>query len=234
MTLPINESAVMKAHLAEWISKGVTIMNEKKREKVVHCWEKTGLLAIWDVNERAVLVPRALSQTARLFPGHAYDHDNSGVGNDVDDSAPEKSSDFSSATTTIVDSETGVVTSQEAEEEAEVEDQLVAAVVAHAQSSVVPAVESSGKISLQDLPCCAIVTILCVADVSGGAGVGEGAGAGSGERARGLTRGGVRARGGGRGRGRASGRGSAAPAGGAQAPNRTRTREVRPAQRLDD
>ena len=48
--LPINESAVMKEHLAAWISEGVTIMNEKKREKVVHCWEKTGLLAILDVN----------------------------------------------------------------------------------------------------------------------------------------------------------------------------------------
>ncbi len=47
VTLPINESAVMmKAHLAEWISEGVAIMKEKKRQKVVHCWEKTGLLAI--------------------------------------------------------------------------------------------------------------------------------------------------------------------------------------------
>jgi hypothetical protein len=53
--------------------------------------------------------------------------------------------DFSSATITIVDSETGMVASQEAEEEAEVEEQRVAAVVAHAQSSGVPAVEASGK-----------------------------------------------------------------------------------------
>jgi hypothetical protein len=110
----------------------------------VHCWEKTGLLAIWDVNERSVLAPQAFSQTERLFPGHGND-DNSGVGSEVDDSAPEKSADFSSATITNVDSETGVVTSQEAEEEAEVEEQLVAAVVAHAQSSGVPAVEASGK-----------------------------------------------------------------------------------------
>ena len=77
--------------------------------------------AIWDVNERSVLAPQAFSQTERLFTGHGYD-DNSGVGNEVDDSA----------TITNVDSETGVVTSQEAEEEAEVEEQLVAAVVAHA------------------------------------------------------------------------------------------------------
>jgi hypothetical protein len=107
-------------------------------------------------------------------------------------------------------------------------------VVAHAQTSVVPAVEASGKLLLQDLLCFALETILCVADVSRGAGgvVVEGARAGAGEGARGLTRGGVRARGGGRGRGR--GRGSGAPAARAPPPNRTRTREVRPAQRLDN
>ena len=66
-------SAVMKARLAEWISEGVTIMNEKKREKVVHCWEKTGLLAIWDINKRSVLAPQAFAQTARLFPGRDND-----------------------------------------------------------------------------------------------------------------------------------------------------------------
>ena len=55
----------------------------------------------------------------------------------------EKSADFCSATTSNVDPATGVGTSKEAEEEAEVEDQLVAAVVAHAQSSIVPAVEAS-------------------------------------------------------------------------------------------
>ncbi len=31
--LPINESAVMKAYFAEWISKSVTVINEKKQEK---------------------------------------------------------------------------------------------------------------------------------------------------------------------------------------------------------
>ncbi len=127
-----------------------------------------------------------------------------------------------------MDSETGDVTSKEAEEEAEVEKQRLAAVVAHAQTSVVPAVEASGKHLLHDLLCFALVTILCVADVSGGAGgvVGEGAGAGAGEGVRGLTRGG--------GRGRGRGRGSAAPAARAPPPNRTRTREVRPALRLDN
>jgi hypothetical protein len=42
-----------------------------------------------------------------------------------------------------------------------------ASVIAHAQTSVVPAVEASGKLLLQDFLCFALVTILCVADVSG-------------------------------------------------------------------
>jgi hypothetical protein len=73
----------MKAHLAECISEGVTIMKEMKREKVVHYWEKTGLLAIWDVNERPVLAPQAFSHTARLFPGHKNDDGRRGVGEGV-------------------------------------------------------------------------------------------------------------------------------------------------------
>ncbi len=69
--------------------------------------------------------------------------------------------------------------SKEAEVEAEVEKQLVAAVV----FVVVPAVEASGKIFFKDLLCNSLPAILCVADVSGGAGgVGrEGVGAGAGE-----------------------------------------------------
>ena len=148
MTLPINESAVMKAHLAEWISEAVTVMNEKKREKVVHCWGKTGLLAIWDISERATLAPQAFAEAARLFPGRD-NVDDSGVANQVDDSAPEQSSDFSSAVVTTVDSATGHVTSKEAEEDAEIEEQLVDAVVSHAQSSagIAPPAEGTGKLS---------------------------------------------------------------------------------------
>ena len=152
---------------------------------------------------------------------------------EVDDSAAEKSADFSSATSTNVDPESGVVTSKEAGEEAEVEEQLVAAVVAHAQSSV-QAVEESGNFSFKNVLCYALVTILCFADASGGAGGVIGARAGAGARegeARGQNRGGDRV--GGRGRGRGRGRGAAAPAASAPPPNRTRTREVRPAQRLD-
>ena len=135
MILPINESAVMKAHLAEWISESVTVMNEKKQEKVMHCWEleKTGLLAIWDVNEQATLVPKAFADTSRLFPGN-NNNDDSGLANEEDDNAPELSHDFSCAIVTRVNSETGEKTTKEADEEEEVENELVAAVVANAQS----------------------------------------------------------------------------------------------------
>ena len=67
--LPINESTVMKAHLAKWISEAVIKMNNKKSESVVHCWEKTGLLAIWNVDERAHMAPKAFAEVARLFQG---------------------------------------------------------------------------------------------------------------------------------------------------------------------
>jgi hypothetical protein len=67
------------------------------------------------------LAPQAFAHTACLFHGHDND-DNTDGANEVDDSAPEKSADFSSATITNVDSETGVVASKEAEEEDEVEE----------------------------------------------------------------------------------------------------------------
>ena len=53
--------------------------------------------------------------------------------------------------------------SKEAEVEAEVEEQRVAAVV-----FVAPAVEASGKIFFKDLLCNSLAAILCVADMSGG------------------------------------------------------------------
>ncbi len=72
------------------------------------------------------------------------------------------------ATITNVDPVTGVMAGKEAEEVSEVEGQLVAAVVTHAQSSVVPA--SPGNFLFKCLLCYARVTILSTADVSGGAG----------------------------------------------------------------
>jgi hypothetical protein len=48
VVLPINESAVMKQKLTEWISKAVVTMNEtpSKTEKIIHC-ETTGVLDVW-------------------------------------------------------------------------------------------------------------------------------------------------------------------------------------------
>ena len=109
-------------------------MNDKKRENVVHCWEKTGILSIWNVDERARLAPRAFSEVARLFPGNDNDkNDTSGSVNDVDDQ--ELFDDLSSKFATAVDKETGEVTRKETDEEAAIEDELIAAVVANAQSS---------------------------------------------------------------------------------------------------
>jgi hypothetical protein len=71
-------------------------------------------------------------------------------------------------TMTNVDPETGVMAGKRTKEESVVEEQLAAAAITHAQSSVVPV--SSGNLFLQCLPCYARVTILSTADMSGGAG----------------------------------------------------------------
>ena len=44
---------------------------------------RSKLLAVWNVNERASLSRNAFAETARLFPGHVND-DNSGEVNDMD------------------------------------------------------------------------------------------------------------------------------------------------------
>ena len=61
-------------------------------------------------------------------------NDDSGLANEEDDNAPELSHDFSCAIVTRVNSETGEITTKEADEEEEVENELVAAVVANTQS----------------------------------------------------------------------------------------------------
>jgi len=114
------------------------------------------------------LAPQAFTEAARLFPGRD-NVENSGVANEVYDSSPEQTADFSSAIATSVNSGTGFVASKVAEE-AEVEEQLVAAVVAHADASIIPAVEATGTLLFEILLCYALVTILSVADESGGAG----------------------------------------------------------------
>ena len=66
------------------------------------------------------------------------------------------STDFSSSIITVVNTETGVVTSQDAEEDAEIEQELVEAVTARAQTGVVPEVEASGTLFKIDFAklCC--------------------------------------------------------------------------------
>jgi len=127
----------MKAHLAEWISEAVIKMNDKKSESVVHCWEKTGLLAIWNVNERACMAPNPFAEVAGLFPGHEKD-DTSGAVNDID--IQEQFDDFScrvaSQLATTVNKETGDVIRKETEEDTAIEDELIAAVINNAPASV--------------------------------------------------------------------------------------------------
>ena len=131
--LPINESTVMKAHLAEWIREAVIKMNDKKSQSVVHCWEKTGLLAIWNVDERACMAPNPFAEVARLFPGHEKD-DTSGAVNDID--IQEQFDDFSCRVATTVNKETGDVIRKETEEDTAIEDEVIAAVIDNAPASV--------------------------------------------------------------------------------------------------
>ena len=124
----------MKAHLAEWISKSVIMMNEKKLENIVHCWGKTGILAIWNVYERVLLAPEAFAEVARLFPRHEK-YDTSCAVNDEDNQ--ELFEDLSSrfATAVTVNQESEEVTRKEMEEEPAIEDELIAAIISNAQSS---------------------------------------------------------------------------------------------------
>ena len=95
------------------------------------------------------LAPQAFTEAARRFPGRD-NVDNSGVAHEVYDSAPEQSADFSSAIALSVNSGKVFVTSKEAGEAVVVE-QLVAAVVAHANASIIPSVEGTGTLLLEIL-----------------------------------------------------------------------------------
>ena len=146
------------------------------------------------------MAPQAFTEATRLFPGRD-NVDNSGVANEVYDSAPEQSADFSSAIATSVNSGTGFVTSKEAEE-AEVEEQLVAAVVPHANASIIPAVEATGALLFEIVLLCSCNHIVRCRRVSTQRSS-SGAGGVIRERARGgivRKRGGVHTSGGGRGR----------------------------------
>ncbi len=76
---------------------------------------------------------QAFSQTARVFPGH-----DNGQCNILRLTTLQKNLLILAAITNV-DPETGDMAGKEAEEESEVEEQLVAVVVTHAQSSAVPA-----------------------------------------------------------------------------------------------
>ena len=109
---------------------------------------------------------------------------------------------------------------------AAIEDELIAAVVANAQSSSGDPTTEERETDGEHMN---IVEVDCTADIQKIAG-------GPGEARMGPKSGDIRERGEGaiRGRGRGRGRGQAAIASArALAPSRTRTREVRPTQRMD-
>ena len=129
--MPINETTVMKAKLAEWINCAVDEMNTKKREKPVHCWSKTYFLDIWDVEKRPFLFEKAQSERTRLFP-NADNEDLSGENNEVDDIL--ETSQFGQPVQSFVDEVTGNVLTQECEEEVEIEEHLIQHVTSYAEA----------------------------------------------------------------------------------------------------
>ena len=72
-------------------------MNESKREKVVHCWENTGLLDVWDGEKRARLLQEALPQLDWLFRNSDNGHvDVSGTQSIDDDKGAEEAAGIDS------------------------------------------------------------------------------------------------------------------------------------------
>ncbi len=128
--LPINESAVMKQKLTEWISKAIVMMNETptKTEKIVHCYETTGVLDVWSSKKNA-LYEEAVDKRHTLFPNLI---DDSGFSNETDDTV--ELSGLAVRSVTLVDKESGQVTHEEAEEDEEIENRLVEHITEHAAS----------------------------------------------------------------------------------------------------
>ncbi len=83
IVLSINESAVMKAKLTEWISQAVQEMTQSKQreEMFLQCYEKTGVLDAW-LSKRHELYQEAVEKRQEAFP---YMVDDSGVINEIDD-----------------------------------------------------------------------------------------------------------------------------------------------------
>ena len=130
VVLPINESAVMKAKLTEWISQAVQEMQQSKQreEKILQCYEKTGVLDVWS-SKRHELYLEAVEKRRELFPNMV---DDSGVINDIDDL--EEVTGLATRVDTAVNKETGEVRTFEEEEDADIEQQLVERLAQHAAS----------------------------------------------------------------------------------------------------
>ena len=128
--VPINESAVMKAKLTEWISQAVQEMQQSKQreEKILQCYEKTGVLDVWS-SKRHELYLEAVEKRRELFPNMV---DDSGVINDIDDL--EEVTGLATRVDTAVNKETGEVRTFEEEEDADIEQQLVERLAQHAAS----------------------------------------------------------------------------------------------------
>ena len=127
--LPINESGVMKAKLTVWISEAVKMMNATKRDKVQHCWAKTGLSDAWDETKYHELYEEAIQKRETLFPNS---QDMSGSSNEIDDL--EVADDLGERIELEVDKETGLVRTLAMEEDEELEEQLLSHVVQCAAS----------------------------------------------------------------------------------------------------
>ncbi len=126
--LPINESAVMRQKLREWISKAVVTMNEtpSKTEKIIHCYEATGVLDVWSPKKNE-FYEEAVDKRHALSPNLV----DSGSRNETNNTV--ESSELAVWLVTHVDKESGEVTHEEAEED-EIEKQLMEHINEHAVS----------------------------------------------------------------------------------------------------
>mmetsp|Transcript_33951 Transcript_33951/g.107875 ORF Transcript_33951/g.107875 Transcript_33951/m.107875 type:complete len:207 (-) Transcript_33951:19-639(-) len=78
----------MKKNIVMWASAAMAYMDDK-RDKIIHCWEKTGLLAAW---EHGVQV-EAASKASELFPNLA-DLDSLSIEIDSDNEEPVANDPF--------------------------------------------------------------------------------------------------------------------------------------------
>ncbi len=84
VVLPFNKMAMMNQKLTEWISKAVVMMNEtaSKTEKIIHCYETTGVLNVWSSKKTELWYKEAVDKRHALFPNLI---DDTGLSNETDD-----------------------------------------------------------------------------------------------------------------------------------------------------